>query len=386
MDREIAEKIYCSIPHKRRAEWVRLLTSYPELTSTFLDSLLRGYTFARTNVISEVITALDDGTNPDSMTLFIRPEFSESQIHEIRLGLKTLSESDVKLYAKVEIPDWRMKIIRELLESGIETEKVEIYLNFNHNAYCLKEVELAIRHNLDVKQIKYIAKPEYSGQQMKEIRLAFENGLSFKQVHFLAKAMFEPKEMRVLRETLEAGDIDLDLFEMVARLCFDAMQMKEIIDGIKLGFNKEQLSKFALPNLSIFQMQLIKQALLKGYNDEIITLISNPTIPLVRINLIYNAIFLYNMSAEKIEFIASNVFVEEDKMEILVDAMNFGVSLNDVKLISKYDIETLKSVVNAIKCGITLSSIFEVEEMHLDIIDYINAEIGKKLRNLLYNY
>ena len=388
MEREIAEKIYCSIPSSKRTQWVQLLKSNPGIPVSFLENLLQGYRYTHPAALSEVLLGLRNGLSVEDVSTFANPSFTANQMKEIRLGFENIEDRElVFIYLDPKYSEIKMKVCRELLEAGFEKEKVTIYLNTPEYSYNeLLEVELGIRHGLSVKELSYYAKREYNCDQMRVLRRAFESGISFKEIHLVAKALFDPEQMEKIANAFIKDKLEIDMVALASRVCFDINQMEEILDGIKLGFSKEQIELYSDPKYSAHRMRIIK-VILKEFpeSDVLINLLLNSNLDSLRIKMIEEAIYKkYN--AEIITFLVKNVDFDIDKLTMLINALDDGISFDTLTKICKYNKKCLPIIIDGLKCGIDISDIEEAEANNLIIEDYINAEIAKKLRSLIFGY
>ena len=388
MEREIAETIYCSIPSSKRTQWVQLLKSNPGIPVSFLENLLQGYRYTHPAALSEVLLGLKNGLSVDDVSTYANPSFTANQMKEIRLGFENIEDRElVFIYSDPKYSEIKMKVCRELLEVGFEKEKVTIYLNTPEYSYNeLLEVELGIRHGLSVKELSYYAKREYNSDQMRVLRRAFESGISFKEIHLVAKALFDSEQMEKIANAFIKDKLEFDMVTLASRVCFDINQMEEILDGIKLGFSKEKLELYCSPKYSAHHMRIIK-VILKEFpkSDILINLLLNSNLDSLRIKMIEEAIYKkYNV--EIITFLVKNVDFDIDKLTMLINALDDGISFDNITKLCKYNKKCLPIIIDGLKCGIDISDIEEAEANNLIIEDYINAEIAKKLRSLLFGY
>ena len=388
MERELAETIYCSISSLNRTEWVELLRSNPNIPVHFMENLLQGYNHTHPAVLSEVLLGLKHGLSTDEVSIYASPDYSEEQMREIRLGIENIKDSElVKIYAHSSYSAIKMKVARDLLESGFEPEKVKIYVSTYEYSYPrLTEIELGIRHGLTTKQIAYYAKYEYTDDQMKVLRESFEGGLDFKEVHIFAKAKFESEQMSVIKKAILKDKLPLDFLQLASRVCFNINQMEEIIDGIKLGLTKDQIMLYCDSSYSAHHMRLIKEVIKSFPNDsELLESVMSHDISHIKIFMLENAIKdCYN--ANVLKFLSSHISIEDSKMQILFNAIEDGINLDDITAITEYSEKILPTIINGLKCGITVDEIKAAKETGLIVEDFIEAEIAKKLRTLLFSY
>jgi hypothetical protein len=191
--------------------------------------------------------------------------FNEYQLDQIYLGFKhNLLKDDILLYAKEDIPWWKMYHMRVGLEFEYPKEKVLLYTSSKiTNEEEIRAIREGIEKDLSVEQLKIVIEEAFDEEEIKEFVKAFEDGLSVKEVKFLSENFLNIERMKIARDGFKNG-VTIKQMEFALSYDFDNHQFREVVEGFSSGLTLKDVKFYAHPWLDYFNMFLIKEGLKEG--------------------------------------------------------------------------------------------------------------------------
>lgn len=265
-----------------------------------------------------------DCVNVEKVIEYIKAGFNQEQLEEIVEVMIMYSESDAELIAKKEYTAEYMQVIhkyianymdrqciKKWIDKGLTAEQLEfvlgtilgykfddsqvsIFANPKFNIDQMKAVELGLERRLDINDVKFYAKPEFDAEQMKVIRnfLQFYD-LSIEQIKPYAVPEFDSKQMNAIFNGIKDG-LDVSVY---ANRCYDHRQMNIIAAGLKDGID---VTLYIDEDYTAYQMQRIYTAIKDGYDKEKLDIIANPDLSVIQMDLI-KEVFERGASVEEVK-------------------------------------------------------------------------------------
>ena len=300
-----------------------------------------------------------------------------------------LSMEQVSLYAKSEIDDRRMEVIKNGIWRGLSMEQISLYINPEFNDTQIKEIRDALMRDYSIEEINMFAKPELSENLIHEIRDGFEKGFSAEQVSMYAKPEFNKDQVREIRNGFIDG-LSLEQVNVYAKPEFNDIQMHEIACGFINGLSMEQIAVYAKPEFDENQKEEIKSGFKTGLSVEQVSLYAKPEFNSNQMRLIENG-FRDKLSIEQVRVYAkpefnenqmwqikngldeyklsieqANVYAEPEldsyQMEELKFALRNGISIEQVSMYAKPELDTnqIYAAMNGLRNGISTDKINDI--------------------------
>lgn len=247
--------------------------------------------------------------------------------------LETLNDYQQSgLYSKEQL-----NAIERAFEADLDKAAIKLIANPEFNYYQMWEVFRGFKQNLSMKEIEIYAKTDFDAEQMECIRKSIKKGYSDKQIALLASGDFNAEQMAAIIYGFD-HNVKLSRIEQYARPEFDGDQLELIFAGMVKGLLNEEIDVLANKDFRYLQMTEIMNGFLSNLSIEQVKLYANPELHYNQMEFLRKRIMDDRFPDEFINLIANPAF-DRDIMRVLTDAYNHNLSMDEIKLLTKLQLE-----------------------------------------------
>lgn len=211
-------------------------------------------------VAEEVHTALAFGVKEETVSYWLRENYSDGELSEIFRGYTDgLTEEQIKFYATLETA-LKMQSVRDAFNNGVTIERLSIFSPLDQYDYWdMRELISAILSGITEENLRFLANPDLDSRKRQTLKEIIQRGTSKEFLEFFNKhhEEFESAQLMAINRAYREG-LTKEQLEVVINPKFNEWQMDIIINAFWEGLSFEEVNIFARPNFPSRLMSEIK--------------------------------------------------------------------------------------------------------------------------------